>query len=244
MSRFAKTNLFLRGADQGFPDTLLLDDLVAESISCAGQDMYYVPRTVVNYDETYTTDDQSSYTRAISIPIYIESYDKFDGDGSFMSKFSLEIRNQAQFAVSRSVFGELVTTVTGQVRPNEGDLVYFPLNRKCFQIKFVDKFDVFYPLGGLYVWKMTVELFEYANETISTGIREIDSVAKDYSTDVLKYALLDQDGNPVLNENGDYVVLGWDPEAQAGVGENDSIEDNAQPFIDWSADNPYGIAEE
>jgi hypothetical protein len=240
--RPTRINPFLKGADQGFPDSLLLNDLVAESISCAGQEMYYVPRTVVNDDALYTTDDQSTYVRAIPIPIYVEDYDSFGGDGSFMSKFSLEIRNQATFCVSRSVFSELVSSRTQQPRPNEGDLVYFPLNGKCFQVKFVDKFEMFYPLGGLYVWKLVVELFEYSNEVIDTGVPDIDAVGAEWSTDVLTYALLAEDGSYVLDESGDYVVVeAYDLETASGTGENDVMEEESHDVIDWSASNPYGI---
>ena len=102
--------------------------------------MYYIPRKLNNYDPVYGADDQSSYEQAIMIEMYIKSINGFSGDGSFLSKFGLEIRDQVVFSVAQRIFSEEVGTVTTQVRPNEGDLIYFPLNNKCFQIKFVNKY--------------------------------------------------------------------------------------------------------
>ena len=131
--------------------------------------MYYIPRKLNNYDNVYGADDQSSYENAYSIELYIKSVDGFSGDGDFMSKFGIEIRNQVIFSVAQRRFNEEIGEYTTQVRPNEGDLIYFPLNKKCFQIKYVNKFEMFYQLGALQTWEMTCELFEYSNENLKIG---------------------------------------------------------------------------
>ena len=130
-------------------EQLLLENLIIESIRIYGQDMYYIPRKLNNYDNVYGADDQSSYENAYSIELYIKSVDGFSGDGDFMSKFGIEIRNQVVFSVAQRRFNEEIGEYTTQVRPNEGDLIYFPLNKKCFQIKYVNKFEMFYQLGAL-----------------------------------------------------------------------------------------------
>ncbi len=168
--------------------------------------MFYIPRKINNYDALYTEDDNSSYEQAFMLEFYIKSVDGFSGDGNFMSKFGLEIRDQIVFSVAQRVFSDEVGAYTTLVRPREGDLIYFPLNRKCFQIKFVNKFEMFYQLGGLQTWEMTCELFEYSNETFSTGIPEIDAIQTNFSTDVLDYAIKDQEGEYLLTENDEYIV--------------------------------------
>ena len=136
------TNFFFNNF-QSSQEQLLLENLIIESIRIYGQDMYYIPRKLNNYDNVYGADDQSSYENAYSIELYIKSVDGFSGDGDFMSKFGIEIRNQVVFSVAQRRFNEEIGDYTTQVRPNEGDLIYFPLNKKCFQIKYVNKFEIF-----------------------------------------------------------------------------------------------------
>ena len=148
------TNFFFNNF-QSSQEQLLLENLIIESIRIYGQDMYYIPRKLNNYDNVYGADDQSSYENAYSIELYIKSVDGFSGDGDFMSKFGIEIRNQVVFSVAQRRFNEEIGDYTTQVRPNEGDLIYFPLNKKCFQIKYVNKFEMFYQLGALQDRKST-----------------------------------------------------------------------------------------
>ena len=153
------TNFFFNNY-QSSQEQSLLENLIIESIKIYGEDMYYIPRKLNNYDEIYGADDQSSYDNAYMIEMYIKSIDGFTGDGSFMSKFGLEIRDRVVFSMAQRIFNEEVGTFTSQLRPNEGDLIYFPLNKKCFQIKFVQKYEMFYQLGALQTWEVTCELFE------------------------------------------------------------------------------------
>ena len=95
--------------------------------------MYYITRNINSLDKLYTADDQSSYTKAFLCEFYIKSVDGFSGDGNFMSKFGLEIRDQVVFSIAQRTFSNEIGAYTTLVRPNEGDLIYFPLNNKCFQ---------------------------------------------------------------------------------------------------------------
>jgi len=220
----------------------MLTDLIIEAISIYGQDMYYIPRQLNNYDNVYGADDQSSYTYAVLVPIYIESFDGFGGDGNFMSKFGVEIRDQVTFTIAQRIFDQEVSVNTTQPRPNEGDLIYFPLNNKCFQIKYVDKFQMFYPLGSLYTWKMTCELFEYSNERISTGIPQIDALQKKFDINVIDWTIKDTRGNILLTEDGDYIVLENSSTSDLVPGDDaNEIQKESNTFVDFSITDPFSL---
>lgn len=218
----------------------LLDDLIVESIRVYGLDMYYVPRTVNNLDKLYTTDDQSSYESAHLVEIYIKSVDGFTGDGDFLSKFGLQIRDQVVFSIARRTFDTWVGKPLNLTRPREGDLIYFPLNDKLFQIKYVNKFEMFYQLGSLQTWEVTCELFEYSNESFSTGVTNIDKIQNTLSTNILDYALrtpagdvlVDENGNPIVNEK-------YNLDTILGTGANESVSNTAVDFIDWTQEDPF-----
>jgi len=218
----------------------LLEDLVVESIKIYGEDMYYITRNINNLDTLYTADDQSSYTLAYLCEFYIKSVDGFSGDGNFMSKFGLEIRDQVVFSIAQRTFNREIGAYTTLVRPNEGDLIYFPLNNKCFQIKFVNKFEMFYQLGALQTWEMTCELFEYSDEVFNTGILEIDRIQLNYSTNILDYVIMDETGAPLLDEDGNYIEMEqYNLDTIEGTGTNQDMSNESSGFVDWSVNDPF-----
>lgn len=224
-----------------FQEQQLLEDLIVECHSIVAPQMYYMPRTLTNLDLIYTADDQSQYNLAVLIPIYIENFDRFMGDGNFMSKFNLEIRNQILLSVAMRTFNQEVRPHTQQPRPNEGDLIFFPQNRHCFQIKYVEKFEMFYPLGKLYVWQMTCELFEYSNEQINTGIDAIDVLQVMLSTDILDHTICSEDGFFLTDEQDNYIVMEtYDLANIKGGGTNNAdFQHEADTFIDFSVMDPF-----
>lgn len=225
----------------------LLHDLIIESISIYGQDMLYIPRKLTNFDQLLTEDDSSVYDQAIQVVLYIESVDGFTGDGNFMSKFGLQIRDQVTLVMSQRIFSEVVGSVTNQPRPNEGDLIYFPLNQKCFKIMYVNKQAMFYPLGTLPTWKFTCELFEYSNEVFNTGFAEIDELQQKYSTDVFDYSLMDENNDYLVDENGNYFVMeNFNLSTVNPVADNDAIQYGSEnfgigsdDFISFEEKNPF-----
>ena len=220
----------------------LLDSLIIESIRIFGNDVYYIPRKLNNYDSVYGADDQSSYELAILMEMYIKSYDGFKGDGNFMSKFGIEIRDQVIFSISQRIFDDEVSTVTTQPRPNEGDLIYFPLNQKCFQIKYVEKFEMFYPLGKLYTWDVTCELFEYSNERISTGIPDIDVLQKKLDINAIDWTIKNQLNQSILTEDGDYIVLESSTTSDLVPGDDSKeIQTESNTFVDFSVTDPFSM---
>ncbi len=230
-------NNFGAGNEKG-----LVEDLIIESIKMYGEDMWYVPRNINNLDKIYTADDQPSYTTPFMIEMYISSVDGFNGDGNFMSKFGLEIRDQVTFSVAQRSFMAEIGETYGILRPREGDVIYFPLNAKIFQIKDVNKLEMFYQFGGLQTWEMKCELFEYSNEVFDTGIAEIDSIMVRYDTNIIDYAVTEDDGTPILDEDGNYMVTEkFDTEnVQAPTSINKPVRETANSSIDWSATNPFG----
>jgi Virus neck protein len=225
---------------QSSKEQQLLESLIVESIKIYGEDIYYMPRNLGNFDKLYTADDLSYYNQAILIEMYIKSVDGFTGDGNFMSKFGLEIRDQVTFSVAQKVFSEEVGRQNSLVRPREGDLIYFPLNDKCFQIKFVNKFEMFYQLGALQTWEMVCELFEYSDEDIDTGIAAIDKLQTKYSTNILDYNITTEDGYYLITEDGDYLVSeNYSLEGAINTGANPTIAGESSGFIDFTVSDPF-----
>jgi hypothetical protein len=155
----------------------LIEDLIVESLSIYGQDMFYIPRTLIAKDEILGEDRLSKFKTAYPIEMYFENVDNFDGQGAFIQKFGLMNEHSATLTVARRRWEQLVGRFGQTIipnRPNEGDLLYFPLTKGLFEIKFVQHQDPFYQLGKLYVYKLQVELFQYASEKIDTGLPSID----------------------------------------------------------------------
>ncbi len=216
--------------------------MVIESIKIYGHDIYYVPRKLNNYDDVYGADDQSSYEVAYPIEMYIKSIDGFSGDQEFLSKFGVEIRNQVVFSVARRIFNEEVGEFTAQVRPNEGDIIYFPLNQRAFQIKYVNKYEMFYQLGALQTWEMTCEVFEYSGELFNTGIPEIDSIQRKNDTNILDWTIRTESSNKIsiTTEEGDYLVLEkFSLEDLVPASDNDEIQTESDMFVDFSSLDPF-----
>lgn len=228
-------NNFQSSGEQG-----LLESLTIEAIKVYGHDVYYVPRKITNYDPLYGNDDQSVYENAYMIEMYVESYDGFQGNGNFMSKFGLEIRDQVNFVVAQRIFNTEVSVATTQSRPNEGDLIFFPLNGKCFQITYVKKQEFFYQLGKLYTWSLTCELFEYSNEKINTGIPEIDRLQDRMSTDILNWGIRNEAGAYILTEDDDFIILEHKSTEDLFAADNSAtIQEEANEILDFSCVDPF-----
>ncbi len=155
----------------------LYEDLIVESLQIYGQDIYYVPRTLVNRDSILGEDPASKFDDAYLMEAYIENTDGFEGAGDLMSKFGLEIRDEATFIISRRVWERLVGKFSSNVtdpRPQEGDVIFLPMTNSFFEINYVEDDNPFFQLSNLPVYRMQCSLFEYSEEDFETGIEEID----------------------------------------------------------------------
>lgn len=162
----------------------LLEDLTIETLKMYGQDVYYLPRTIVNEDRILGDDVPSRFSNAYAIEMYIENTEGFDGEGDLFSKFGVEIRDQATFILARRRWTQTVAKLDNEInglRPREGDLIYLPLSKSLFQIMSVEHEQPFYQLKGLYTFKLRCELFEYNDEDLDTGLYDIDKIEQDYA---------------------------------------------------------------
>src|SRR6056300_840685 len=162
----------------------LYEDIIIESLKMYGQDVYYLPRDLVNEDTIFGDDIPSSFNSSHKVEMYIENIEGFDGEGDLFSRFGVEIRDEATFVVSRRRWIQQVQrmdTELTSVRPREGDLIYTPLSNSLFQIMHVEHEQPFYQLSNLPTYKLRCELFEYNDEDLDTGIEAIDDIEQDHA---------------------------------------------------------------
>jgi len=170
------TNVFFSQAVKS--EQHLVEDLVVESLRMYGHNCFYLPRKIVDEDKILGEAANSSFEDAYEVEMYIENVEGFEGEGDLYSKFGVEIRDTATFVISRRSwerFVSLDTNLATGLRPNEGDLIYFPLSKSLFEIKFVEHENPFYQLGKLFVFKMTCDLFEYSGEVFDTQVEALDT---------------------------------------------------------------------
>jgi hypothetical protein len=222
------------------PEQIMLQGLITEAIQNYGLDMFYVPRVLNNLENIYLQDDQSSYEDAYQIVCYVKNYEGFGGEGSLMSKFGLQLRDQITFTVSTMAWLGAVGKPTEFERPREGDLIYYPLNNKCFQIRHVENKPIHYPIGILPTWDLQCELFEYSNEKLTTGIPGIDRLWHERSTDVYDFVLVNEDGTAITTHLGAFLLVDdYDFDAISGIGNNEEFIDRSDDIVNWDAENPF-----
>tara|TARA_R100000152_G_C6777601_1_gene207573 strand:+ start:1350 stop:2207 length:858 start_codon:yes stop_codon:yes gene_type:complete len=170
----------------------LYDDLMEESIKIHGIDVQYVPRDIQKIDSLFKDVEISRFNTTHDIEMFIDSVEQFGGEGDFLSKFGVEIRDTLELTVMVNRFDTLNIG-----RPKEGDLIFFPFNKQLFEVMFVEDEQIFYTLGKKFVYRLKLELFEYSNQMINTGVEDIDNIQYEnaYSIELT-----------TTNGTGDYVV--------------------------------------
>ena len=188
------TNFYFNNfpANQITSEQLLIEDLVIESMQIHGMDVFYLPRSVRTDNEVdylYGEDTLKEYRVAYPIEMYMENVTGMDGEGDFISKFGLEIKDEVTMLVSRRRF-KYTTGQSNLLHPREGDLVYIPLVQNFFEITFVEHENnqaMFYSLGrgrggNVYVYALKMKQFVFSNEIIATGVDEVDEQVRDNYT--------------------------------------------------------------
>jgi hypothetical protein len=143
-----------------------------------GHDVQYLPRESWDGDDTIFGEQRNSkFNRAYTLEMYLANVEGYEGDGDFFSKFGLEIRDTSNFIVSRRAFERYVPSTIAR-RPREGDLIFVPVMTKIFEVKFVEEELMFFSLGKRtpYIYELRCELFRYNNESIDTGIEDLDII--------------------------------------------------------------------
>jgi hypothetical protein len=264
-------NYFTYGREQ---DTA--EDLIIESIKIHGLDVKYLPRTIIGPDALLGEDPLSEFNDAIDIEMYVKNTQNFEGEGDFLSKFNLEIRDSMTLVMARKrweqVSNEKVLTEVGyniqleeantgrwansvalrletgsteqyqttSPRPFEGDFIYFPLNKKLYEVKFVEHEQVFYQHGKLYTYELRCELVDRMGAIdLNTGNTEIDLIEDNYSQDILVYQFLYEDGDTLQNEDGEYILQEYRVETQTKTANNEIYFRKSLDFIDFSERNPF-----
>jgi len=177
---------FLQGSQS---EQFLVQDLINEQLRIYGVEVYYLPRKVFRTDDIIREVQSSKFDDSFLIEAYVNNYDGYAPDSDIMSKFGLRLKNEVSLTVSRERFEEFISpflegiaagiregktdenydlnTIT---RPLEGDLIYFPLGERLFEVKRVEFEKPFYQLGKNYIYELSCELYEYENEEINTSV--------------------------------------------------------------------------
>ena len=177
-------NPYFQQGSQG--EQRLVQDLINEHLRIYGIEVTYIPRKFVNQATIIEEVTASKFDDNFSVEMYVNSYDGYSGAGDVLTKFGMSLRDEVELTVSKERFEEFIAPfmvasedIDLASRPREGDLVFFPLGQRLFEIKFVEHEDPFYQLGKTYVYKLKCELFEYEDEVIDTSLNIIDTQVQD-----------------------------------------------------------------
>ena len=184
---------------QGSPnEQYLVQDLINEQLKIYGVEVYYLPRKIFKTDNIIREIQSSKFDDVFMMEAYINNYDGYAPDSDIMTKFGLRLKNEISLTISREKYEEFIAPFLEGIssgiregliteydfadliaRPKEGDLIYFPLGERLFEIKRVESEKPFYQLGTNYVYELSCELYEYENELIDTAIEEVDNTVED-----------------------------------------------------------------
>lgn len=169
---------FLQGSKS---EQSLIQSLINEQIQMHGVEIYYIPRIYVTEKTVIKEVIESKFNNAYPLEAYINTYDGYEGQGTILSKFGVQPLNDLSLTISKERFEMYISPLIKDVpniklstRPKEGDLIYFPLGDRLFEIKFVEHEKPFYQLQQTYVYELSCELFRYQDEIVDTGIDHID----------------------------------------------------------------------
>lgn len=186
---------FLQGSSN---EQFLVQDIINEQLKIYGIDVYYLPRKIFKTDDIIREIQSSKFDDTFLIEAYLNNYDGYAPDSDIMTKFGLRLKNEISLTISRERYEEFIAPFLegissgireGRIteydfadlitRPKEGDLIYFPLGERLFEIKRVESEKPFYQLGSSYTYELSCELYEYENELIDTSIEEVDNTVED-----------------------------------------------------------------
>ena len=180
---------FLHGTSS---EQRLVQDLINEQLRMYGVEVIYIPRKYVNKKTIIEEVTASRFDDNFAIEAYVNNFEGYSGQGDILTKFGVSLKDELAITISKERFEDFISpflsglddgTDTADIilssRPREGDLVYFPLGERLFEVKFVEHESPFYQLGKNYVYELKCELFEYEDEIIDTSIKEIDTRVKD-----------------------------------------------------------------
>jgi hypothetical protein len=160
----------------------LYEDLIIESLKIYGFDVYYLPREFSDDDRLFREDPLALFDENYMIEMYVSNYEGFTGEGTLLTKFGVRIAEEATFIISKRRWEDLISSSNNLLtneRPNEGDVIYFPLTNQLFQIKFVEHNKPFRQLGQIATYQLVCEVMEDSSERFETGVEEIDKIRRE-----------------------------------------------------------------
>ena len=191
----ALNSYFLQGSKS---EQFLLQDLVNEQLSIYGIEVYYLPRKIFKTDNIIKEVQSSKFDDSFLIEAYLNNYEGYNPNSDVLSKFGLRLTNEVSLTISRERYEEFIAPFLEGIssgikegaiteytfedlitRPKEGDLIYFPLGERLFEIKRVESEKPFYQLNKNYTYELSCELYEYENELLDTTIEEVDNTVED-----------------------------------------------------------------
>ena len=170
---------FLQGSksEQG-----LIQDLINEQLRMYGVEVHYMPRKYLTEKTVMREVIESLFDNAYPIEAYVDTFDGYSDNPTILSKFGIQALNEITLTISRERFKTYISplienqdNIKLSTRPKEGDLIYFPLGKRFFEIKYVENEKPFYQLQGLYTYQLRCELFRLEDEIIDVNIEEIDN---------------------------------------------------------------------
>jgi hypothetical protein len=179
---------------QGSPgEQRLVQELINEQLKIYGVEVTYLPRKILGTDALKGYNDLrevnfSKFDDNYSIEAYVQNYEGYGGSGDILTKFGMSLRDEVTLVISRERYEDFIAQfivglpqdeIIVSSRPREGDLIYFPLGQRLFEVKFVEHENPFYQLGKNYVYELKCELYEYEDEILDTSVEEIDTLIKD-----------------------------------------------------------------
>ena len=227
----------------------LYENLIIEQLRAFGHDVYYLPRKLVKEDTLFGEDTLSSFNDAYIVEMYLDNIEGFEGQKEMMTRFGLDMQDEATWVVSRRRFEQFISTDQNLIvssRPNEGDLIYFPRAKKLFEISFVDHDDPFYQIYNLPVFKMRCRTFEYSSEGLNTGISDIDAIETSESTDALGYQIVletatESGTNHLITEDGAFIVQeDYNIDVIDTSSDSQFFETQGDSILDFTERNPSG----
>ena len=176
---------FLQGSTN---EQRLVQDLINEQLKIYGQDIVYLPRKIINKNTIMKEVTASTFDDAYRMEAYLLNYQGFEGNGDILQKFGVQTTDAVTFVVSKERYEDFISPfllsdnqIELATRPEEGDLIYFPLDNTMFEIKYVEGKKPFYQLNNLYVYTLSCEVMDYAlDENIDTGIEAVDKAAVEF----------------------------------------------------------------
>jgi hypothetical protein len=181
----ALNSFFLQGSPN---EQRLIQEIINEQLKIYGVEVIYIPRKFVRKETILKEVSSSKFNDNFALEAYVNNFEGYSGQGDILTKFGVNLKDELSLIISKERYEDFISPfletdnddeIVLSFRPKEGDLIYFPLGQRLFEVKFVEHEQPFYQLGKLYIYELKCELFEYEDEVIDTSIHEIDTQIQD-----------------------------------------------------------------